>query len=245
MKNFAFAALNDFDSELSAKLQLLCQYLPSIESSGSPIVRKIPLSRKNTFTSSSPLTSVESYDADTEDLVHLKNKTAKFRRAKRSKSKKTSNSSCAAAVVEESSFDKTIYAMRDVLIRIQNDRTVAQALKSAVSSVTGAYKKSKFLSYLEDLQQSSVETVMMPYTVYIQVQSIRHCCLVGAVQEYLNFPLQEVESLCSSIALRQKFTKQVNRLKTNLSEIESERQENLIEKVEEREALQASADAIR
>ena len=56
---------------------------------------------------------------------------------------------------------------------------------------------------------------------------------------------QEVESLCSSIALRQKYSKSVARLQGSLAEIEEERRGNLEGKIKEREELQAAAEEIR
>ena len=56
---------------------------------------------------------------------------------------------------------------------------------------------------------------------------------------------QEVESLCSSIALRQKYSKLEAKLRASLAEMEEERQRNLAEKVKQREELQAAAEEIR
>ena len=54
-----------------------------------------------------------------------------------------------------------------------------------------------------------------------------------------------METLCSSIALRQKYSKSVARLEGSLAEIEEERHSNLAEKIREREELQAAAEEIR
>ena len=54
-----------------------------------------------------------------------------------------------------------------------------------------------------------------------------------------------MEALCSSIALRQKYSKLEAKLRASLSEMEEERQRNLAEKVKQREELQAAAEEIR
>ena len=58
-------------------------------------------------------------------------------------------------------------------------------------------------------------------------------------------PWQEVEALCSSIALRQKYSKLEAKLRASLAEMEEERQRNLAEKVKQREELQTAAEEIR
>ncbi len=208
------------DSKLSAKLSALCECLPLIKSGQAAFNRKRFASTTTSAAAASRSTTTDSsYDADDSDEEGRADAVKKRKR----KSVASATISSPTDGGSDSTVDRAIYALRDVLILVQNDRGLAKSFRMAITSVAAANRKTDFLRKLKELQFSATERAMKPYGAYVQ----------------------EIESLCSSIALRQKFAKTASRLKHNLSEVEEERERSLEDRLSEREALSAANAAIR
>ena len=133
---------------------------------------------------------------------------------------------------------------------LQNDAVLTKALTFILTPFVGGAKRSEFQRSLEKIQHATKTKVMQPYPEYEQAGSPLNLsrkarAFVWIFQSNRSCNLQEVEALCSSIALREKHSRAASRLQSSLAEIEAERHSNLAEKVAERVELQAAAEEIR
>ena len=62
-----------------------------------------------------------------------------------------------------------VATMREILVELQNDETLAKALRFVLTPFVGGARRSGFQRSLEKLQHAAKSKVMMPYQEYEQV----------------------------------------------------------------------------
>ncbi len=119
---------------------------------------------------------------------------------------------------------------REILLMAQNDRRTAITLKQLIRDKKGPESDkddddalSGFMHLLDQVHLASKERILVPIKTYIQ----------------------EVQDLCQSIHMHQKFDKIARKLKASLEEIEEARAKVKEIKMKEKGQLEAAISAIR
>ena len=173
----------------------------------------------------------QDYDADTEaDARQTQSKKSRKRvLSKRSTgelittertSRKDAGSTSSQGPSKEELF---IRSARSLLLLVQNDSSLSGLLERALEGVTVGEAFSQLEKVLEEFEAYAVSSIGVPYEARTQ----------------------EIEALCGSIFMTQKFDKSIRKMQSTLDDIQESRQIQMTKKVEEKEQLQNAGEEIR